>query len=201
MFDYSEKEQEIINDFDAFNEGIEPGGLRNKNEIKLLICYLLKTIDKSISREQIGNIIQDQSIANYFETMDAISDLLNNGSIDTEYQDETELLKITDIGRSACTVVEKDLPKTVREKAVKSALRLMTLEKNERENDVKIEPCDDGYTISFSMRDNSVADKSTALMELSMFVPDSAQAEKLKKNFIEDPARVYSTILASLMVD
>ncbi len=196
MFDYSEKEQEIINDFDAFNEGIEPGGLRNKNEIKLLICYLLKTMDTPISRDQIGNIIQDQSIANYFETMDAVSDLLMNGSITSDYIDDKELLSITDLGRGACEVVEKDLPKTVREKAVKSALKFMTLEKNERDNDVKIEPCDDGYTISFTMKD-----KDTVLMELSMFVGDSAQADKLKANFIEDPARVYSTILASLMVD
>lgn len=196
MFDYSEKEQEIINDFDAFNEGIEPGGLRNKNEIKLLICYLLKTMDAPISKDQIGNIIQDQSIANYFETMDAISDLLLNGSITSDYIEDKEFLSITDLGRGACEVVEKDLPKTVREKAVKSALKFMTLEKNERDNDVKIEPCDDGYTISFTMKD-----RDTVLMELSMFVGDSAQADKLKANFIEDPARVYSTILASLMVD
>lgn len=196
MFDYSEKEQEIINDFDAFNEGIEPGGLRNRNEIKLLICYLLKTIDKPISKDQIGNIIQDQSIANYFETMDAISELLLNGSITSDYIDEKEFLSITDLGRGACETLERELPKTVREKAVKSALKFMTLEKNERDNDVKIEPCDGGYTVSFTMRD-----KDSVFMELSMFVGDSAQADKLKANFIEDPARVYSTILASLMVD
>ena len=196
MFDYAEKEQEIINDFDAFNEGIEPGGLRNKNEIKLLICYLLKTIDAPITRERIGDVIQDQSIANYFETMDAVSDLLSNGSIDSDFVGEKEYLKITDIGRSACEVVEKDLPKTVREKAVKSALRFMTLEKNAKENDVRIEPTSDGYNISFSMKDNG-----TVLMELTMYVADRAQAEQLKNNFIEDPARVYSTILASLMVD
>ncbi len=196
MFDYSEKEQEIINDFDAFNEGIEPGGLRNKNEIKLLICYLLKTIDAPISKDQIGNIIQDRSIANYFEAMDAISELLLNGSITSDYIDDKEFLSVTDLGRSACETLEKELPKTVREKAVKSALKFMTLEKNERDNDVKIEPCDGGYTVSFTMRD-----KDSVLMELSMFVGDSAQADRLKANFIEDPARVYSTILASLMVD
>lgn len=196
MFDYSEREQEIINDFDAFNEGIEPGGLRNKNEIKLLICYLLKTMDMPISKDKLGDIIQDQSIANYFETMDAVSDLLTNGSITSDYIDDREVLSITSLGRSACEVVEKDLPKTVREKAVKSALRLMTLEKNERENEVRTDPCDGGYTVSFTMRD-----KDNLLMELSMFVGDSAQADRLKRNFIEDPARVYSTILASLMVD
>jgi len=44
-------------------------------------------------------------------------------------------------------------------------------------------------------------DNGTVLMELHMFVPDSDEAQRLKENFIEDPARVYSTILAALMID
>ena len=28
-------------EFDAFNAGIEPGGLRSKNDIRILICYML----------------------------------------------------------------------------------------------------------------------------------------------------------------
>lgn len=183
-------------EFNALDEGIEPGGLRNKDDIKVLICYLLKTIETSVTREQIGDIMQDQGIANYFEAMDAISDLLSNGSITSNYVDEKELLSVTDIGRSAVISLEKDLPRTVREKAVKSAIKFLTLERNERENDVKIVPVDGGYTISFTMKD-----RDTTLMELSMFVGDRDQAEKLKSNFIEDPARVYSSILASLMIN
>ncbi len=196
MFDYAEKEQEIISGFDAWSEGIEPGGLRSKDEIKMLICYLLKTIDQPISMDQIGNIMQDQSIANYFEAMDAVSDLISNGSISSEYIDDKQFLTATDIGKSAVEIVENDLPKTVREKAVKSAIRFITLEKNERDNDVKITQVEDGYNVSFTMKEGN-----TSLMELSMYVPDSSQAQILKDNFIEDPARVYSTILASLMVD
>ncbi|NLL63937.1 MAG: DUF4364 family protein [Ruminococcaceae bacterium] len=183
-------------EFDALAEGIEPGGLRNKADIKVLICYLLKNVDAKISREQIGNIIQDQRIANYFETMDAISDLLQNGNITETVENEKEYLEITDLGRNAVSLVGKDLPKTIREKALKTAVRFVTLDRNERENDVKISPVEDGYSISFSMTDGN-----TKLMELKMFVPDGAQAQALKDNFIEDPVRVYSTILASLMVD
>lgn len=29
--------------YDAFSAGVEPGGLRNRNEIKVLIAFLLKT--------------------------------------------------------------------------------------------------------------------------------------------------------------
>lgn len=138
-------------EFNALDEGVEPGGLRNKDEIKVLICYLLKTVDSSITREQIGDIMQDQGIANYFEAMDAISDLLSNGSITSDFRDDKEYLSVTDIGRNAALALERDLPRTVREKAVKSAIKFLTLERNERENDVKIEAVDDGYTISLSL--------------------------------------------------
>ena len=183
-------------ELNALSEGVEQDGLRNKDEIKALICYLLKTVDSKISRDQIGNIMQDQGIANYFETMDAISDLISNGSISCEFEEERELLEITDIGKSAIGLVETDVPKSVREKAVKSAVRFLTLERNERENNVKIDAVEGGFEISFSLMD-----KGTTLMQLSMFVPDREQAEKLKENFLSDPVKVYSSILASLMID
>ena len=187
---------DVYEEFNALDEGIEPGGLRNKGDIKVLICYLLRTVDTSITREQIGNIMQDQGLANYFEAMDAVSDLLSNGSIACNYVDEKECLEVTDIGKKAVAEVEYDLPKSIREKAVKSALRFITLERNERDNEVKIEPCEGGYEISFALKD-----RDTVLMKLAMFVGDRDQAEKLKNNFLEDPARVYGSILASLMID
>lgn len=183
-------------EFDALSDGVEPGGLRNKDDIKVLICYLLNSARGRVPRDLIGDVMQDQGIANYFEAMDAVSELLQNGNITSDLDGEKEYLEITDSGKRAVLQIEYTLPKTVREKAVRSMLKFLTLERNERENNVKIEPVNDGYSISFTM-----SDADTVLMELHMFVPDSDEAQKLKQNFIEDPARVYSTILAALMVD
>ena len=33
--------------FDAFNAGVKEGGLRNRSEIRLLVCYLLRAIDRA----------------------------------------------------------------------------------------------------------------------------------------------------------
>ena len=40
----------------TFDEGIEPGGLRSRSEIKLLVCYLLSGVDESITRAQLCEI-------------------------------------------------------------------------------------------------------------------------------------------------
>ena len=62
---------------DTFSEGIVPGGLREKNEIKLLVCYLLKTLKKSLTRTQLNEILSEYSVANYFEVNGAVSELIS----------------------------------------------------------------------------------------------------------------------------
>ena len=36
--------------FDTFDEGINPGGMRSKNEIKTLICYLYNSVKENRQR-------------------------------------------------------------------------------------------------------------------------------------------------------
>ena len=39
--------------YDAFSAGVEPGGLRNRNEIKVLIAFLLKNTERGLLRRQL----------------------------------------------------------------------------------------------------------------------------------------------------
>ena len=67
--------------FDAFDAGIELGGLRNRNEIRLLVCYLLKAIDKPVPKTLVVDAILNDGLANYFEINEAIAELLKGGKI------------------------------------------------------------------------------------------------------------------------
>ena len=53
--------------FDTFDEGINPGGMRSKNEIRILICYLIKSVKAPVSKELILESLQKDGLANYFE--------------------------------------------------------------------------------------------------------------------------------------
>ncbi|NCC88030.1 MAG: DUF4364 family protein [Clostridia bacterium] len=184
------------NEFDAFNEGVEPGGLRNRNEIKILVCYVLKTLESTITKQQINEVMQSQGLANYFEVNQAISELLSQGSIDCDYVEDKENLTVTEMGRRVAFELERDLPRTVREKAIKSAIKILTIAKNEQENKIEITPLENGCHITFIMED-----KQDVMMKLTIYVADRAQAELVRKNFLEDPTRVYSNILSSLVVE
>lgn len=183
-------------EYDAFDGGIELGGLRNRDDIRLLICYILKSVDAPMSRMTINDALQQDGLANYFEVGQAMDELLKTGNITMEVKDGEEVLLVTDRGRQAAEILQTSLPATVREKAVNSAIRLTTRAKIERENRITTEKRPDGgYTVTFTLLDGE-----SELMKLSVYVADGIQAEQIKQNFIDDPVKVYSAVLTSLTV-
>ncbi len=183
-------------EFDAFDAGIELGGLRSRDDIRLLICYLLKSIDVPMTRQMLNDSMQEDGLANFFEVGQAIEELLKTGNITTDILNDEEVLIVTERGREAAELLQTSLPRTVREKAVNSAIRLTTRAKVERDNKIEVRKEDDGgYTITFTL-----FDRGTELMKLSIYVVDSLQLETVKQNFINDPVKVYSSIITSLTV-
>lgn len=183
-------------EYDAFDAGIELGGLRSRDDIRLLICYLLKSIDVPMTRQMLNDSMQEDGLANFFEVGQAIEELLKTGNITTDILQDEEVLIVTERGREAAELLQTSLPRTVREKAVNSAIRLTTRAKVERDNKIEVRKEDDGgYTITFTL-----FDRGTELMKLSIYVVDSLQLETVKQNFINDPVKVYSSIITSLTV-
>ncbi len=179
------------NEFDAFSQGVEPGGLRSKTQIKLLINYLVANIKEPISTSIIIEALQLHGLANYFEVTQAIDDLVENGNL----SESDGMLYITPKGILSLSELAEELPNTVKEIALADALKLLLIEKRESENTVDIQKTDNGYFVTFR-----VMHKSIPLMELTVYAADYEQAEQLKSNFLRDPVHVYSTVAASLFI-
>ena len=60
---------------DAFSAGVEPGGLWHKNDIRILLCYILSSVPGPLARQDLTQIIQEKGLANYFEVEDALASL------------------------------------------------------------------------------------------------------------------------------
>ena len=183
-------------EFDAFDQGIELGGLRNRDEIRLLICYLLKTVGKPIEKSQLNDCLLDNGIANYFEINQAISELLSNATIDMQIIDNEECYVALERGREIADNLSSDLPKTVRERSLNSIIESMTLKKSQQDNKVEILPADDnGYFVKITM-----SDKDTVILNLELYAADFRSAQILKKNFLKDPVKFYSAVITELTV-
>lgn len=181
---------------ETFSEGIAPGGLREKSEIKLLLCYLLKMVDRNLTRTQINDILLEYPIANYFEVNDALNELVKNGSIVSEITETDEVFSITHKAKYEVSTIERSLPRSIREKAVSAALGVLTRDRIKNECEVTTEQKDGGYYVTFNVNDVGVE-----LMSLTVFVADASQVEIVKKNFFSNAVSIYSNIISSLTVE
>lgn len=180
-------------DNDTFTAGVEFGGLRTRQEIKLLICFLLESLEKPLSKTQINEIMQGQGLANYFEVNQALDELFAACTLSIEKFEDQEMLLLTQTGRAAARMLENELPKAVREKAINAAVKMQTLARRKRENKIEVEKLENGYHVTFT-----ISDKEDILMRLMVYVADITQVETVKQGFLNDPVGLYSAIIASL---
>lgn len=176
--------------FGGFSEGVIPGGLYRKEDIQLLLCYILCTVNEPFPRATLVDVVVGNGLANYFETIEAIEGLLTVG---TFKQDESELLTITDTGREATKTLSSRLPLTLRERSIKAAVQALARRRSERETDITVTDHPHGCTITCAIRD-----AEAPLMSLSLKVGDHKQADMIRERFLDNPSLLYRSILSIL---
>lgn len=191
-----QKDKEVFEvTFDAFSAGVEPGGLLSKNDIKILICYLLNSISTPLSEEDIVSVLQEHSLANYFEAVSAVADLkaLNN----IYSKNNSGLFEVTESGRLIANQLVSSVPISVREKTLNTAVNLLAKKQREKENTVEINKLNNGYSVKCTVSGGT----DSELLSFKLYVPDLLQAYQVKKNFQKRPDLIYRIILAGVTMD
>ena len=181
--------------FDTFDEGINLGGMRSKNEIKTLICYLYNSVKENIDKGIIIQAILKQGLANYFETSSAFDDLVMNGNL-IPADDEHKTYSLTEKGAEIAKQLDSTVAYTIKEKAYACAVKLLAEKKKEIAIRVNIFKNDNGFTVECS-----VSGGDMDLMKLNIYAPEMEQALILKKNFLDNPNKAYKVMLALLTKD
>ena len=181
--------------FDTFDEGINLGGMRSKNEIKTLICYLYNSVKENMDKGIVIQAILKQGLANYFETSSAFDDLVMNGNL-IPADDEHKTYSLTKNGAEIAKQLDSTVAYTIKEKAYACAVKLLAEKKKEIENKVNIMKNDNGFTVECS-----VSGGDMELMKLDIYAPEMEQALILKKNFLDNPKKAYKIMLALLTKD
>jgi len=181
--------------FDTFDEGINLGGMRSKNEIKTLICYLYNSVKENMDKGIVIQAILKQGLANYFETSSAFDDLVMNGNL-IPADDEHKTYSLTKNGAEIAKQLDSTVAYTIKEKAYACAVKLLAEKKKEIENKVNIMKNDNGFTVECS-----VSGGDMELMKLDIYAPEMEQALILKKNLLDNPKKAYKIMLALLTKD
>ena len=164
--------------FDTFDEGINPGGMRSKNEIKTLICYLYNSVKENIDKGIVIQAILKQGLANYFETSSAFDDLVTNGNL-VPADDEHKTYALTENGVEIAKQLDSILAYSIKEKAYACAVKLLAVKKNEIENKVDIVKSSNGFTVKCS-----VSGGDMDLMSLMFMLPKWNRLLFSKKIFL-----------------
>lgn len=179
-------------DTNAFTAGIEHGGLTTSAEVRMLICWLLDCVKQPVQMSVLNRALQLDGLVNYFELAHGVADLLSTGHIVETMHDSGHEppLALTDLGRRTARTFEKKIPLNVREKSLPALREILRLEKNERENSVKIEKQETGWRLSLQ-----IADVKSDLLTLSLYVPTEDMCISMRDRFLSDPARLYTTVV------
>lgn len=177
--------------YDAFIGGVEPGGLRNKNEIRILLCYLVNSIGTPLSKDDILSIMQENGFANYFEVTNALAELTANGNL--KVSNDPPVYHAVAQTKLIADQLDKVLPLSVREKAIAAAVNLLAKTRREQENKVSIQQTNKGYNVNCHISGGDLE-----LMNISLYVPDEHQAKLVRKVFHKSPETVYQVLLALL---
>ena len=183
--------------FNAFVGGIEPGGLTNDFEVKILICFLLKKIEQPLSFDQVNEILQKTGFVNYFEFVEAVSELQKTEHVLlTTDENGQEVFQLSEIGEAMAQTFHHTLPLTVREKTVESARELIQMQKQLEETEVRYHAVNDGYILTMKLKVIG-----SDLMDLSVFVPSEDECVEIRERIYADPLLLYKTLLAVMMGD
>ncbi|MBR2338965.1 MAG: DUF4364 family protein [Clostridia bacterium] len=175
---------------DAFDAGVEPGGLHSRHEIKILICYMLSGVCEPMPREAVPEILCEHGMANFFDVAAAMDELIGLNNLS---ETEDGLVTVTDTGRQAAATLETLVPYTLRQRSVAAAVRLLARRRNEKENHVTIDATDSGYTVTCT-----IGDLEHPMLTTSLLVGDELQAKLIRDRFLDDPLLLYRSTVAVL---
>ncbi len=179
--------------FDALTEGVALGGMRTKNDVRILLCYILKSLDAPFSKAQLNEAVQTAALANFFEVNDALASLTEGGMIKKTAREDDDYYELTSEGRLVADRLETDLPRPTRDAAVAAAMELLSKQRLRFGTDVKIVRLEKGCHVTLTIRDGD-----TVMLQTTLFAADSLQANTIAEAFNADPSRLYAGVIDAL---
>ncbi|MBQ5326688.1 MAG: DUF4364 family protein, partial [Oscillospiraceae bacterium] len=135
----------------ALTAGVRVGGLTDRTEIKILLCYLLSELKQPITQNQLIECVCGQELVNYFEMQSALQHLLDNKLIKEDENGYSILPEGKDIARQLESVVST----TVKRYAYTMAVNILQYESLKKQHKIKISPVEGGgFNLHCSIEDD-----------------------------------------------
>lgn len=170
--------------------------LEDKVDIKIFILYMLKSVNEPLEFVTINDIVLQDEFVGYFDFAFCFSELLESGQIDEFHDGSKKLYVISELGKETLESYEGSLLTVIKERAVRSAMRLMAFNGREAKISGTVTPADNGFELRCR-----ITDREKTLFDLSVHLSDEKYAQQMKNNFDERADIIYRGTLSLLSGD
>lgn len=177
------------------DSGVAPGGLRDKEQIKVLLCYLMYETNEPITSDFICGVLQKCGSANYFEASQSFAELVETGQI-VKSDNKNGGYVLAESGKYVVKNLSDELPLAIKESTLENYRNFL------RQYDVKKE-----NSVTLHSRNNktyvecTVNDGDNPLLKISMYMPNTEQANLVRSVFYNNTDVVYQAIVALMTGD
>ena len=133
-------------------------------------------------------LLQEQ-LVNYFEFADALAEVQKQGLVTCT----DEQYSITGKGASVASTLAHDLPRTVRESAIRAVMQIQSWRHKAASNRAHVEEKDGKYVVWCN-----IGDLGSDVFQLQLTMPDKLTAEMTKNMFIAHGSDIYSKLMDML---
>ena len=171
--------------------------LRDKVDVKVFILYLLKNVGEPLEYNSINDIVLQDEVVNYFDFAFAFSELLDAKQVqEAGTSGGNKLYAITESGAETLESYESTLLTVIKDRALRSALRLLAFNRTGTQIKSAITEQGEGYNLNCR-----IFDKEKTLYSVDVYLTDRKYAEKMKFNYDERAEIIYRGTLALLSGD
>lgn len=173
------------------------GYIRDKLDIKFLILFILKHIDRPAAFPDITEMAMVDNGFGFFELSEAFHEMVESDHIDEHTEDDTPLYTITERGRETSELYLTRLPSSVRAAAQRAVIKVMA----RMRRDACIETSTETLSENHLVTTLSMSDGMDDIIKLELLTVNSEQAALLEANFRKNAEAIYNGIIAALLKD
>ena len=179
-----------------YSKGTNGVKLDKKLDIKVFILYLMKNVGEPLEFTTICDIVIQDEFVNYFDFAVCFPELLENGQIEEIGEGPDKLYAVTASGAESLESYESSLLTVIKDRALRSALRLIAFNKNGSRVRSSITECGEGYNLNCR-----IEDREKTVFSIDIYLSDKNYAERMKFNFDERAEIIYRGALSLLSGD
>ena len=168
--------------------------LSDPKDIKIFILYLLRQLNRPLDFTTVSEISVQDGYVNYFDFAACFAELIDNGSISEKLVNGDAEYEITEKGRMVVNELQSNILNAIREKSLRSALRLLSF----KERGSKITCTSRQIGDNKYMMDCEISEKDEIVMKLSLGVESKQLLDVMMYNFDSKPEVLYKGLYAIL---